>query len=79
IAEERLVYEDRRLYVLMRICEGQYEGGDHLLWSAAMERDPLFPDYIRMMCIKFQRRYDGSGSDSDRAMLEVLKEREACL
>ena len=79
IAEERLVYEDRRLYVLMRICEGQYEGGDHLLWSAAMERDPLFPDYIRMMCIKFQRRFDGSGSDSDRAMLEVLKEREACL
>ena len=50
-----------------------------MLFSAAMERDPLFPDYIRMMHVKLQRRYAGSGSDRDRALLQVLEEREACL
>lgn len=79
ICEERLVYEDRRLYTLMRVAPGSYEGGEHMLFSAAMERDPLFPDYIRMMRVKLQRRYAGSGSDRDRALLQVLEEREACL
>ena len=79
ILEERLVYEEHRLYTLMRIGEGAYEGGDHLLWSDAMERDPLFPDYIRALRSRFQRQFDGSGSEEDRRMLELLKEREACL
>jgi hypothetical protein len=63
ILEERLVYEEHRLYTLMRIGEGAYEGGDHLLWSDAMERDPLFPDYIRALRSRFQRQFDGSGSE----------------
>ena len=79
IAEERLVYEEHRLYTLMRIEEGAYEGGDHLLWSTAMESDPLFSDYIRALRSRFQRQFDGSGSEEDRRMLELLKEREACL
>lgn len=79
ILEERLVYEEHRLYTLMRIGEGAYEGGDHLLWSDAMEQDPLFPDYIRALRSRFQRQFDGSGSEEDRRMLELLKEREACL
>ena len=79
IAEERLVYEEHRLYTLMRIEEGAYEGGDHLLWSKAMESDPLFSDYIRALRSRFQRQFDGSGSEEDRRMLELLKEREACL
>ncbi len=79
IEQERLVYEDRRLYTLIRACAGQYEGDDHLMWSAAMERDPLFPDYIRMLRGRFERQFEGSGSTYDREMLEILKEREACL
>lgn len=79
IEQERLVYEDHRLYTLIRACAGQYEGGDHLLWSAAMEGDPLFPDYIRMLRSRFARQFEGSGSAYDREMLEILKEREACL
>lgn len=79
VHEERLVYEEHRLYTLMRIGEGAYEGGDHYLWSAAMERDPLFPDYIRSLRSRYQRQFEGSGSDHDREMLTMLKEKEACL
>lgn len=79
IEEERLVFEDHRLYTIMRITGGTYEGPGHLMWSAAMEHDPLFPDYIRALTARFQRQFDGSGSEADREMLNILKEREACL
>lgn len=79
IEEERLVFEDHRLYTIMRIAGGSYEGPEHLMWSAAMERDPLFPEYIHALTARFQRQFDGSGSEADREMLSILKEREACL
>ena len=78
ITEERLVWEDRRLYVLMRIESGEYEGEDHMLWSAAMERDPLFRDYLEMTAGKYRHIYRGSGNAADSRMLAMLEEKIRC-
>ncbi|MBE6993870.1 MAG: SAM-dependent methyltransferase [Ruminococcaceae bacterium] len=78
IAEERLVYEDRRLYCAMRIVPGAYEGEDHMVFSRAMERDPLFPDYLRMFIRKYRKRAR-SGRPEEAAVLRALEEREKCL
>ncbi|MEA4920945.1 MAG: class I SAM-dependent methyltransferase [Clostridiaceae bacterium] len=75
IFEERLIYEDRRLYTLMRIGRGEYRGESHMLYSEAMESDRLFPDYIKMMHSKYQKRYSGNGEAHDREIASLLEEK----
>ena len=79
IYEERLVYEDRRLYSAMLIGPGRYHGGDHMVYSDAMERDPLFGDYIRMFHRKYRKRFLGGGREWDGYVMRQLEERIKCL
>ncbi len=78
IAEERLTTEDRRLYCAMRIVRGDYEGENHMVWSRAMERDPLFPAYVAMYVKKYRKRAR-SGRAEDLAALQALEARASCL
>lgn len=75
IFEERLTYEDRRMYTLMRIGRGEYHGEPHMLFSEAMEKDRLFPDYIRMLHRKYQKRYSGNGETRDGEIAAMLEEK----
>lgn len=79
IYEERLVYEDFRLYTAMLIGPGRYQGEEHMLYSRAMEKDRLFGDYIKMYYRKYRKRYLGSGRPEDRRTVLMLEEKIKCL
>ena len=79
VSAERLVYEDRRLYTAMVIEKGRYEGPDSMMYSRAMESDPLFGDWLKMLYRKYRKIYLGGGRPEDRAVKAELEEKIKCL
>ncbi len=79
VSAERLVYEDRRLYTAMVIEKGRYEGPDSMMYSRAMESDPLFGDWLKMLYRKYRKIYLGGGRPEDRAVMAELEEKIKCL
>lgn len=79
VSAERLVYEDRRLYTAMVIQKGRYEGPDSMMYSRAMESDPLFGDWLKMLYRKYRKIYLGGGRPEDRAVMAELEEKIKCL
>lgn len=79
VTAERLVYEDRRLYTAMVIERGNYEGPKNMMYSAAMESDPLFGDWLKMLYRKYRKIYLGGGRPEDGAVMAELEEKIKCL
>lgn len=79
VSAECLVYEDRRLYTAMVIEKGRYEGPDSMMYSRAMESDPLFGDWLKMLYRKYRKIYLGGGRPEDRAVMAELEEKIKCL
>lgn len=82
IAREALAREGDRLYVVMQVFGGMADGcgrENHYLFTEKLLRDPLFPDYLEKLRLKYERSRQGrafAGLDTsgEDAVLKRLEE-----